>query len=187
MFYGGDMQRRNWRLYARVMVVAGWNPSVFAQPAALTWQQVREKFLAANPTLRAAQIGIEESKAQEITAYLRPNPDMTTTLDQIQPFNGNPYRPLGFTLPLISGSYLHERQHKRELRQESAQKGTAIAVSQLADQERTLLFSLRGAFVQALQAKAVRDLAKDNLAYFDHQLGISRDRYKAGDIARVDL
>ena len=59
--------------------------------------------------------------------------------------------------------------------------------SQLADQERTLLFSLRGAFVQALQAKAVRDMAKDNLAYFDHELGISQDRYKAGDIARVDL
>jgi cobalt-zinc-cadmium efflux system outer membrane protein len=73
------------------------------------------------------------------------------------------------------------------LRLESAQKATAIAQSQLADQERNLLFTLRGAFVQALQAKAVRDMAKDNLVYFDHELGISQDRYKAGDIARVDL
>ncbi|HXB70115.1 MAG TPA: TolC family protein, partial [Candidatus Acidoferrales bacterium] len=161
--------------------------SAFAQPSALTWQQVREKFQAANPTLRAAQIGIEESKAQEITAYLRPNPDMTTTLDQIQPFNGNPYRPFGFTLPLLSASYLHEREHKRELRQESAQKGTAIAVSQQADLERTLLFTLRGAFVQTLQAKSVLALAQENLAYWDRVLVLSNDRFQAGDIAQIDL
>jgi cobalt-zinc-cadmium efflux system outer membrane protein len=183
----GDIRRRRWRACAGVVVVAGWNPFAFAQPAALTWQQVREKFQATNPTLRAAQVGIEESRAQEITAYLRPNPDMTTTLDQIQPFNGNPYRPLGFALPLISASYLHERQHKRELRQESAQKGSAIAVSQLADQERTLLFNLRGAFVQTLQAKAVLALAQENLAYWDRVLTLSTDRYNAGDIAQIDL
>src|SRR5450432_281383 len=184
---GGGRQRRSWRLYTGAMVVAGWSMSAFAQPATLTWQQVREKFRAANPTLRAAQIGIEESKAQEITAYLRPNPDMTTTLDQIQPFNANPYRPLGFTLPLLSGSYLHERGHKRELRQESAQKGTAIAVSQQADLERTLLFTLRGAFVETLQAKAVLALAQENLAYWDRVLALSTDRFQAGDIAQIDL
>jgi len=137
--------------------------------------------------LRAAQIGIEESKAQEITAYLRPNPDMTTTIDQLTPFTGNPYQPLSSTLPLISTSYLHERQHKRELRQESAQKATAVAASQLADQERNLLFSLRGAFVQALQAKAVLTLAQENLAYWDRVLVLSSDRFKAGDIAQIDL
>ena len=81
----------------------------------LTWQQVKDKFEADNPNLRAGQLNIQESKAQEITAYLRPNPDMTTTLDQLAPFSGNPYRPLGSTLPLISASYLHERQHKLSL------------------------------------------------------------------------
>jgi len=73
------------------------------------------------------------------------------------------------------------------LRLESAQKGTAIAVSQQGDLERTLLFTLRTAFVETLQAKQVLALARDNLEYFDKELGISRDRYKAGDIARVDL
>src|ERR1700688_1032022 len=97
------MLRRAQSLFKVLFAFACIAKSAFAQPAALTWQQVREKFQAANPTLRAAQIGIEESKAQEITAYLRPNPDMTTTLDQIAPFSGNPYRPLGSTLPLISG------------------------------------------------------------------------------------
>jgi len=154
---------------------------------ALTWQQVEDKFRAANPNLRAGELNIQESKAAEISAYLRPNPNMTLLLDQLQPFNGNPYRPFGFALPLVSFDYLHERQHKRELRLESAQQGTAIAQSQQQDLERNLLFSLRTAFVQALQAKALLANAKDNLDYFDKELAINRDRFRAGDIARVDL
>ena len=153
----------------------------------LTWRQVREKFQAANPTLLAGQIGIDESKAGEITAYLRPNPDMTVGLDQLDPFTINPYRPLAYAFPLLSFSYLHERQHKRELRLESAQKATGIARSQQTDLERTLLFSLRSAFVQLLQAKQVLALAKDNIEYFDRELTISRARFKDGDIAHVDL
>ena len=31
---------------------------------ALTWEQVRDKFEAVNPTLKAAQINIDESRAQ---------------------------------------------------------------------------------------------------------------------------
>ena len=165
-------------------------PPVVAQQA-LNWQQIKEKFEAANPTLRAGRIGVDESKAQEITAYLRPNPDFTAAVDQINllpdPISGAPYRPLAALFPWVSTSYLHERQHKRELRRDSARKGTDIAVSSLEDQERNLLFSLRGSFVQALQAKSVLALAKENLAYWDHVLDVSRDRFKAGDIAQLDL
>jgi len=49
-------------------------------------------------------------------------------------------------------------------------------VSQQADLERTLLFSLRSAFVQTLQAKAVLALTRDNLAYYDGLLVVSRNR-----------
>jgi cobalt-zinc-cadmium efflux system outer membrane protein len=174
-----------WRCW-RVLVTGALAHAGFAQQA-LTWPEVRAKFEAANPTLRAGQIGIDESKAQEVSAYLRPNPDMTTGLDQLDPFSGNPYRPLGSVFPYVSASYLHERAHKRELRLESAQKGTTVATSQLADQERNLLFSLRGAFVGALQAKAVLAVARESLAYYDRLLAVSSNRFQAGDIARVDL
>jgi cobalt-zinc-cadmium efflux system outer membrane protein len=73
------------------------------------------------------------------------------------------------------------------LRLESAQRATGIAVSTQADLERALLFGLRSAFVSALQAKAVLQLAKDNLIYYDHVLDVSRERFKAGDIAQIDL
>jgi cobalt-zinc-cadmium efflux system outer membrane protein len=153
----------------------------------LTWEEARRQFLSNNPTLRAARIGIDESRAEEITAFLRPNPDFTFSVDQLNPFTRNPYQPFANTLPLISGSYLHERAHKRELRRQSAQEGTAVAVSQLADQERTLLFDLRAAFVQVLQQKAVVALASEDLEYYDGVLEVSGARFKVGDIARVDL
>ncbi len=152
---------------------------------ALTWQQVRDKFESANPTLRAGEITIAESHAQEITAYLRPNPLVSTTLDQIgNTASGNIF---SASTVITSLSYLHERQGKRELRKESAQKGTAIAESALADQERTLLFALRNAFVQTLQAKAILALALENPTYYDQVLSVNRDRFNAGDISQVDL
>jgi len=163
-------------------------------PPSLSWEQIRDRFQAGNPTLQAAQIGIDESRAQEITAYLRPNPDLTAAIDQINPFstqtppNGgaSTYSPFAYAFPTSSISYLHERRHKRELRRESAQKETEITVAQYADQERNLLFNLRNAFVQTLQQKAILDLTRENLTYYNHLLQVSNDRLKAGDIAKVD-
>jgi cobalt-zinc-cadmium efflux system outer membrane protein len=153
-----------------------------------TWQQIRDKFEAVNPTLLADKLSIDESRAQEITAFLRPNPTFGLLADgtQIAPNKGE-WKPFAGTFESPSLSYLQERRHKRQLRLESAKKGTLIAESSHADLERTLLFNLRGAFVSTLQAKAVLQLAKDNLAYYDHVLQISRDRFNAGDIAQIDL
>src|SRR5580692_6372572 len=162
----------------------------------LTWAELREKFEKNNPTLVAGRIGIDESKAEEVTAYLRPNPNATGVLDQIDPFtkqppiNGsgaNSYNPFRYALPSGAIDYLHERHHKRELRRDSARQATAIADSQLSDQERNLLFNLRGAFVQTLQQKAILALAQENLSYYDQVLKVSRDRKELGDIAQVDL
>ena len=153
-----------------------------------TWERVRARFEQNNPTLQADKLSIDESRAQEITAFLRPNPQFTLSVDgtQIAPQKGV-WRPFAGTFESPGISYLHERQHKRELRQESAKKGTLIAEASHADMERTMLFNLRSAFVSALQAKGVLQLAKDNLVYYDHVLDISRDRYTAGDIAQIDL
>ncbi len=179
-----SVYRRLWLCLLSIGVLAG---SGFAQTA-LTWQEVRTKFEASNPTLRAGQIGIEESRAQEITAYLRPNPTLTITADQLDPFPGGPeHGAFAYFEPIASGNYLLERRHKRELRLESAQKATAIAVSSQADLERMLIFNLRMAFVQTLQEKAVLELAKENLAYYDRVIEVNRERYKVGGIARVDL
>ncbi len=157
-------------------------------PATWTWQQVLSKFEQANPTLRAGKLNIDESRAAEITAYLRPNPDFSMTLDGFQiSKNGGVWRPLGGVVETPGISYLHERDHKRELRRDQAVESTAVAESTYLDQERTLEFNLRNAFVQALQAKAVLQNATENLQYWDRELAVNRTRYSAGDMALVDL
>ena len=183
----------NKHLWKYVAVLAMFPCCALAQtsapaPTTLSWEQVRQRFEQNNPTLLAGKLGIDESKAQEITAYLRPNPGFTLLTDgtQIAPYRGV-WHPLSGTLLSTSLSYLHERQHKRELRLESQQKATGIAVSGNADLDRTLVFTLRTAFVQTLQEKAILELAKENLAYYDHVLDVNRERYEAGAIAQVDL
>jgi cobalt-zinc-cadmium efflux system outer membrane protein len=163
-------------------------PAPQAAPQAWTWDQVKDRLELNNPTLLAGKLNISEMEADEITAHLRPNPQLTLLSDQISPFNVGPsHGPFAYLLPSATVSYLHERAHKRELRTESAKKGTAIAISQQSDLERGLLFNLRSAFVQTLQAKAVLRVSQDNLEYYDHVLKISSDRYQAGDIAQIDL
>jgi cobalt-zinc-cadmium efflux system outer membrane protein len=165
---------------------------VFFLPAdaqqALTWDQVKAKFEAANPALKADSLNIDESRAQETTAFLRPNPQYTLATDgtQLAPHDGV-WQPLRGTQIQNSLSYLHEREHKRELRLESAKEGTRITEDQHQDLERTMIFDLRSAFVQVLQAKAVLKLAQADLEYYDKIIDISNTRFKDGDIAEVDF
>ncbi len=174
-------------LFAILLIAAGLRRTAQAQEV-LSWDDIRQRFEQNNPTLLADKLSVDESRAQEITAFLRPNPNLSLLVDgtQIAPDKGV-WQPFAGTFESPGISYLHERRHKRELRLESAKKGTLIAESSHADLERTLLFSLRGAFVSTLQAKATLQLAKDNLAYYDHVLDISRTRFSAGDIAQIDL
>jgi cobalt-zinc-cadmium efflux system outer membrane protein len=155
---------------------------------ALTWDEVKAKFESANPVLKADAANVEEMKAEEITAFLRPNPQFTFSVDgnQAAPHNGV-WTPFKGTTEQPNFSYLHEREHKRELRLQSAQEGTAITQSQHVDLEINLIFGLRSAFVQTLQAKAVLALAKADLDYYDKIIDISRARFKAGDLANIDL
>ena len=152
------------------------------------WSTVKNKFELNNITLLAGQLNINELKAEEITADLRPNPQFTLTADgtQIVPYHGV-WEPFAGTFVSPAVSQLFERRHKRGLRYEVAKEGAAIGVAQQSDTERTLLFNVRSAFVGVLQAKAVLQLAQTNLQYYDHILQISRDRFQAGDIAQIDF
>jgi cobalt-zinc-cadmium efflux system outer membrane protein len=156
--------------------------------APLTWDQVKARFEANNPALKADADNVDEMKAEEITADLRPNPQAGVTVDgtQIVP-HGGVWVPMKGTFVVPTVSYLHEREHKRELRLESAKEGTRIAGSLHEDLERNMEFDLRSAFIATLQAKYVLDLAKADLDYYDKIIDISRERFKAGDIAQIDL
>ena len=155
--------------------------------APYTWDQIRLMFESMNPTLKANQANIDESRAEEITANLRPNPEVSVSTDgtQITPINGV-WKPFLGTDVVPGISYLHERDHKRELRLESQKETTAVTQSQTIDSERGLVFTLRSAFVQVLLSKAILANAEQNLEYWDRELDVNRTRLDAGDVAQVD-
>ena len=170
-----------------LIVASAIPPVVFAQQP-LDWDQVKARFIASNPALKADADNVDEMKAEEITAYLRPNPQFTLSADgtQAAPHNGV-WTPFKGTTEQPNVSYLHERDHKRELRLESAQEGTRITQSQHEDLQRNMIFALRTAFVGTLQAKYILDLAKADLDYYDKIIDISRAMFKAGAIGQIDL
>ena len=102
--------------------------------------------------------------------------------------NQGVWRPLSGVLETPAISYLHERQHKRELRpRQRPRDPLTVAESTYLDQERNLLFNLRNAFVQAAagQGGAAERPGKPGL--LGRELDVNRTRFKAGDMAQVDL
>jgi cobalt-zinc-cadmium efflux system outer membrane protein len=170
-------RQHGWRL---AVLFLGIPSGALLAQGPLTWEQVRERFQKNNPSLLAGQLLINEARADEVTAGLRPNPEFSSIDDEFSPNNGGSQLTQSLT-------YLIERRRKRPLRIESARYATAIAATDQQDMVRQLLFSLRDAFVRTLQAKAWLDLAGQNLTYYDKVLEVNRERYRAGDIALVDL
>src|SRR5580698_7032420 len=136
------------RVLTAVLFGACAIPSAFGQQV-FTWNQIKDKFASSNPTLKAAQLNIDESRAAEITAFLRPNPDFSLSVDGFQiARNAGVYRPLSGVVETPGVSYLHERNNQRGLRRDQAKESTEIAETTYLDQERNLVFNLRNAFVQ---------------------------------------
>ncbi len=182
------MRRHPWRYCIGLLFIAGCVAQTAPPARVLTWQETEDVFRANNPTLLAGKESIDEDRADEITAYLRPNPDFGLTVDgtQITPYQGL-WRPFSGTFFSPGISYLHEREHKRELRLASARQATEIAVSAQSDLERTLIFNLRDAFNRVLLANAVLGVTKENLDYIEKEIAINQERLKVGDLARVDF
>lgn len=142
-----------------------------AQQPSFTWEQIRDKFLSTNPTLRAQAQAVESSRASEITARLRPNPSFQND-----------------TTSATIGIYQEfEVGGKRPARIASARLATAIARTDFADTRRTLLLNLRQAFLDALLAKSDLDFAQSNLAGYQKTVDLNRLMLQQGEISRGDF
>jgi cobalt-zinc-cadmium efflux system outer membrane protein len=153
----------------------------------LTWQQVRERFLASNPNLIAGRLAIRQAEANEVTAGLRPNPNLSIVEDEFRIFHPNPQQPFQNAQLTHQVTQLIERRNKRDLRVASARLSTSIATTDQGDLERQMTFALRDAFIRTLQAKSLLELARQNLEHYDKVIAVNRERFKAGDISKADL
>ena len=143
-----------------------------------------------NHTLLAARTTIQQSQAEEITANLRPNPVLLGDAQFLPVF-----QPSNFTSEYIDNiaqfdlgvSYLFERGKKRQHRLQAAKDVTAVTRSQVADNERSLTFSVAAQFVNVELAESTLELAQQDLKSFQNTVDIGEARYKAGDIGEGDL
>lgn len=144
-----------------------------------------------NHQLRAQRLNVDLSKADEITAALKPNPVLTSTNENFPVFSpgdlfsrDNLANNQNF---VESVSYLFERGGKREKRTEVARDTTEVASKAAVDAERQLAFQTEQAFINVLLASSTLDLARENLKNFSNVLDVNRERLRAGDLAEADF
>ena len=138
-----------------------------------------------NQALRAQRLNIDQSKAEEITASLKPNPTLANMVDTIPIFSPQTIR-LSTQIYSESLSYTVERGGKREKRIVVAKDNTDVAAKTVNDNERQLRFQVVQAFINVLLAKSVLQFSKDDLANFSQELDLNKARLTAGDLAEGD-
>jgi outer membrane protein, heavy metal efflux system len=156
----------------------------------ITLEDAIRMALERNHNLLAARTMIQQSEAEETTANLRPNPVLLAD-SQFLPV----FQPSEFSSDYIDTvaqfdlgvSYLFERGKKRQHRLQSAKDQTAVTRSQIADNERSLTFTVASQFINVELAESALELANQNLKSFQNTVEIGEARYKAGDISEDDL
>ncbi len=156
----------------------------------ITLEQAEQMALAHNRTLQADLTLISQSKANEITAGLRPNPVFDTDalfIPFFSPKNLNSDT-LNNTSEFDAGvSYDFQLYGKRKARMSAAHAATTVTRSLVSNDERRLRYDVAAQFIHVVYAESKLRFAKQDLATFDKSLKISKRQYTAGSISHGSL
>jgi cobalt-zinc-cadmium efflux system outer membrane protein len=160
-------------------------PPAGSPPKMISMDDAVRIALTYNQSLRAQRLNIDENRADEITAALKPNPTFSTLVDTIPLFSPQMIR---FNTQIYSESlaYTYERGGKREKRLAVAKDNTDVSAKTVTDNERQLRFQVVQAFINVLLAKSTLQFAKEDLANFSQEVDLNRSRVAAGDLAEGD-
>lgn len=182
-----------WLIFTVALLAAG---SAFAQhsnaqPAVrISLSQAENEALAHNRTLQAELTLTSQSKANEITAGLRPNPVFDTDalfLPFFSPSHLTSYN-LNNNSEFDAGiSYNFELYGKRKARMRAARAATSVTAAEVSNDERRLRYDVAAQFINVLYAESKLRFAKQDLATFDKSLAISKKQYQAGSISHGSL
>ena len=153
----------------------------------ITLDEAIDLALKNNPTIKATRTQIDQNKAQETTANLRPNPLLSWDT-QFLPFFTGGFDNLSQNSQFDVGiGYLFERGGKRSSRLQAARDQTNVTAAQVADNERTLKFNVAQQFINVLLAKSNLDFALRDLKTFQDSVKINQERFNAGAISKNDF
>ena len=172
-------------LFAMIGFAAAQAPPAGSPPKMISMDDAVRIALTYNQSLRAQRLNIDENRADEITAALKPNPSFSTLVDTIPLFSPQMIR---FNTQIYSESlaYTYERGGKREKRLAVAKDNTDVSAKTVTDNERQLRFQVVQAFINVLLAKSTLQFAKEDLANFSQEVDLNRSRVAAGDLAEGD-
>ncbi len=136
----------------------------------------RENFL-----VRAKEFEVQATRANEITAGLRPNPAFSYIAEQLGEHEKNKEQ------HTVTIGQIIETGGKRQRRLESALATTRVAGHDLEAVRRQIVFQVKKSFTDALTAKAALALAEQNLKALGDIEQIQRLRAAKGDISELEL
>lgn len=159
-------------------------------PPSIAMQQAISMALEHNQALRAQRLNVDQAKAGQITAALKPNPVYAMVNEDFPVFS-----PKDLTFPnlrdnqefLQSMSFTYERGSKRVKRVQVAEDTTEVTTRGVADAERQLRFQVAQAFIAMLLAKSNLEFAREDLKNFSDVVELNRQRMELGDIAESDF
>ena len=158
--------------------------------AHLTLEDALRLAVQHNHALLALRSTILQNQAQEITANLRPNPNLAWDAQFIPLFNPSNFNSDYFDNNAqfdIGASYLFERGKKRQHRLQAAKDATSVTRSQVSDSERTLIFNVAQQFINGILAESTLQFAQQDLDSFQNTVNISDARFKAGAMSEGDF
>lgn len=162
-----------------------WCGLLSAQATApISLQQALDMARTRNPNLLSNQQHVIATKANEITAGLRQNPNFQISGTDVSLSASNPSSPYSYAGNV---NRLFERGEKRRWRLDIAHATTDVTQSEYKDTERQTMLAVKQSFTQMLAAKAALQIADDNLSSYRKTVDLSRDRLNAGDISATDF
>ncbi len=183
---------RGWGLALAAMSAMAWAQTAPAPVPAtrITLDQAIQLALAHSPAMAAVRSQVPQSRANQITAALRPNPVLNWDglyLPVFEPDKLN--HSFLNTSSEFDGSvsYTWERGGKRRARIRAAHDITTVVRSQVQDAGRGLAFAVAQPFIGALLAQSSLAFAQQDLASWQNTVNLSQAQYRAGAISEGDL
>ena len=156
----------------------------------VTLDQAIQLAIDHNHALAAQRSTIDQSKAQETTANLRPNPTLSWDTQFLPIFSPSNFNSTYFKDQAqydVGIGYLFERGKKRQHRLQAAQDQTSVVRAQVDENQLQTMFNTSLQFINAELAESTLTFADQDLKSFQQTVDISEQRYKSGAMSEADL
>lgn len=159
------------------------------QTEKITLERALAEAMESNLSLLAERANVAIAEARLITARLRPNPVLSAGGDHLD-LLGTGFDEINGAGPAefnFRADFTVERGGKRQSRIAVAEYGRGVAELEFLDAVRSLRLEVQNAWVDALLAREKLALARRNLETLNRIVEINQARWRAGDIAEVEL